>query len=262
MATGLYVYALVPADSVTTADVPAGINGAQLRLITSDGITALVHESETEPYQGPDSEVQRWILEHSQVVDEAWQVAGTVLPMTFNVIVAPDPETEQNAAQRLEHWLMGSGTLIRDHLERLRDYVELRVDISLDEEAATASHEDLVHMRQEAQTRPAGVQRLYRKRIEERTKQVADRMADELYPEYRQRLVALAEDMVENARLGKAPGSVTVLTASLLVRRAHIDAVGVELADIRDAQPGIDIRYLGPWPPYSFSDLPAMSEQE
>lgn len=136
------------------------------------------------------------------------------------------------------------------------------MDISLDEEAATASHEDLVHMRQEAQTRPAGVQRLYRKRIEERTKQVADRMADELYPEYRQRLVALAEDMVENARLGKAPGSVTVLTASLLVRRAHIDAVGVELADIRDAQPGIDIRYLGPWPPYSFSDLPAMSEQE
>ena len=261
MTTGLYVYALVPADSVATSELPAGIDGAQLRLVNSDGITAIVHESETEPYQGADSDVQRWILEHSQVVDEAWHAAGTVLPMTFNVIVAPDPETQQDAAQRLEQWLAGSGATIRDHLERLREYVELRVDISLDEEAATASHEDLVQMRQEAETRPAGVQRLYRKRIEERTKQVADRMADELYPEYRQRLVALAEDMVENARLGKAPGSVTVLTASLLVHRDQIDAVGVELADIRDTQPGINIRYLGPWPPYSFSDLPEMSEQ-
>lgn len=262
MTTGLYVYALVPADSVTTSELPAGIDAAPLRLVDSDGITAIVHESDTEPYQGPDSEVQRWILEHSQVVDDAWQAAGTVLPMTFNVIVAPDSETQQDAAQRLEQWLATSGATIRAHLERLRDYVELRVDISLDEEAATASHEDLVLMRQEVETRPAGVQRLYRKRIAERSKQVADRMADELYPQYRQRLVALAEDMVENARLGKTPGSVTVLTASLLVHNDHIDAVGVELADIRDTQPGINIRYLGPWPPYSFSDLPEMSERQ
>ena len=143
MTTGLYVYALVPADSVATSELPAGIDAAPLRLVDSDGITAIVHESDTEPYQGPDSEVQRWILEHSQVVDDAWQAAGTVLPMTFNVIVAPDPETQQDAAQRLEQWLAASGATIRDHLERLREYVELRVDISLDEEAATASHDDL-----------------------------------------------------------------------------------------------------------------------
>lgn len=262
MTTGLYVYALVPAGSITTSDVPAGIDGAELRFVNTEGITAIVHESETEPYQGPDSDVQRWILEHSQVVDDAWQVAGTVLPMTFNVIVAPNPETNQNAEQRLEQWLAASGPTIRTHLDQLREHVELRVDISLEEETATATHDDLVRLREEVETRPAGVQRLYRKRIEERTRQVVDRLADDLYPKYRQRLAALAEDMVENARLGKTPGSVTVLTASLLVHKDQTEAVGIELAAIRDHQPGVNIRYLGPWPPYSFSDVPELTEQD
>lgn len=260
--TGLYVYALVPTDSITIYDVPTGIDDAKLHFVEAQGITAIVHESATEPYQGPDSDVQRWILQHSQVVDDAWQTAGTVLPMTFNVIVAPDPETNQTAYQRLEQWLADAAETVKSHLEQLRHHVELRVDISLDEEAVTAGHDDIVALRESLESRSPGVQRLYRKRLEERTRQVADRIADELYPQYRQRLAALADDMVENARLGKTPGSVTVLTASLLVQEERMEAVGIELADIRDHQPGVNIRYLGPWPPYSFSDVPELTGVE
>src|SRR5699024_1290050 len=127
-------YALVPTDSITISDVPTGIDDAELHFVEAQGITAIVHESETEPYQGPDSDVQRWILQHSQVVDDAWQTSGTVLPMTFNVIVAPDPETNQTAYQRLEQWLADAAETVKSHLEQLRHHVELRVDISLDEE--------------------------------------------------------------------------------------------------------------------------------
>ncbi|HEY4558842.1 MAG TPA: GvpL/GvpF family gas vesicle protein [Enteractinococcus sp.] len=256
--TGLYVYALVPADTLTQADLPRGIDGAALDLVPAGQLAAIVHECETEPYQGPDSDVKRWVLEHSQVVDDAWQAAGTVLPMTFNVIVAPATETEQTAQHRLGEWLTSSADTIRDHLEKLRNHVELRVDISLDEETVTASHPEVLELSKGLEDRPAGVQRLYRKRLEERTRQVAERIADQLYPQYRQRLVALAEDMVENSKPGRTPGMVTVLTASLLVHQDNVDAVGVALADIRDNQPGVQIRYLGPWPPYSFADVPAL----
>src|SRR5699024_3238112 len=121
--------------------------------VEAQGITAIVHESETEPYQGPDSDVQRWILQHSQVVDDAWQTSGTVLPMTFNVIVAPDPETNQTAYQRLEQWLADAAETVKSHLEQLRHHVELRVDISLDEEAVTAGHDDIVALRESLESR-------------------------------------------------------------------------------------------------------------
>lgn len=258
---GLYVYAIIHEDTVTLADLPQGIDGAALQFVSSAGLTAIVHESETQPYQGPDSQVKRWVLEHSQVVDGAWQAAGTVLPMTFNVIVAPEHETARTAYKRLGQWLTTSADMIRAHLDKLRDHVELRVDISLDEETVTAAHQDILELRQGLEHRPAGVQRLHHKRIEERTRQIAERIADQLYPGFRQRLTALAEDMVESTRSGRSPGSVSVLTASLLVHQDNTHAVGLALADIQDTQPGAHIRYLGPWPPYSFADVPELHDR-
>lgn len=254
--TGLYVYAIIPAEGLSTTQLPQGINDQSLYLVESNGLAAIVHESAPEPYQGPDADVQRWILEHSDVVDAAWQHLGTILPVTFNVIVAPGDDAEHQPVQRLQAWLAKSADMMRAHLDKLRDHVELRVNISLDEDTATANDPELAKLRDGIDTRPAGVQRLYRKRLAERTRKAADRMADELYPRIRKRLIALAEDMVESPRLQREPGSVTVLNASLLVHRDVVDAIGVELADIRDNQPGAQIRYLGPWPPYSFGELP------
>lgn len=254
--TGLYVYAIIPAEGLSTTQLPQGINDQSLYLVESNGLAAIVHESAPEPYQGPDADVQRWILEHSDVVDAAWQHLGTILPVTFNVIVAPGDDAEHQPVQRLQAWLAKTADTMRAHLDKLRDHVELRVNISLDEDTATANDPELAKLRDGIDTRPAGVQRLYRKRLAERTRKAADRIADELYPRIRKRLIALAEDMVESPRLQREPGSVTVLNASLLVHRDVVDAIGVELADIRDNQPGAQIRYLGPWPPYSFGELP------
>lgn len=255
--TGLYVYAIVPAADIAETALGTGIDEEPLRLVTSDGLAAVVHASATEPYQGPDAEVERWILEHSQVVDAVWETANTVLPVTFNVIVSPGDNAE-TAEQRLMQWLASSADTVREHLEALRDRVELRVEISLDETVVASTSQELVEMQQATDSRSAGVQRLYRKRLEERTREVAEKAADRLYPEYRRRLATLVEDLSENTRLGRTPGRVSVLTVSLLVHRSDMDAIGLELADIRDTQPGAQIRYLGPWPPYSFADVPEL----
>lgn len=255
--TGLYVYAIVSADDIFERQFTTGIDDEPLHIVRAAGLGAVVHTSATEPYQGPDAEVERWILEHSQVVDTVWEAAGTVLPVTFNVIVRQGDDGA-SAEDRLQEWLAASADTVREHLEDLRDRVELRVEISLDEAVVASTSQDLIEMQRATESRPAGVQRLYRKRLEERTREVAEKAADRLYPEYRRRLVSLAEDLSENTRPGRNPGSVSVLTVSLLVNRADMDAIGLELADIRDHQPGAQIRYLGPWPPYSFADVPEL----
>jgi len=263
MATpGLYVYGIIPSESMASAQSGTGIDDNQLELISGGKLAAIVHACSTEPYQGPDSTVERWILEHSHVIDTVWQAAGTVLPMSFNVIVSPGDDATDSAENRLTNWLTASTDVLSKRLELLRDLVELRVEIALDEATVASMSQELLELQQATEARPAGVQRLYRKRMEERTREVTERTADELYPQYRHRLAACAEDLVENARPGRTPGSITVLTASLLVHKNKIDAIGVELADIRDSQPGANIRYLGPWPPYSFSEVPELGAEE
>src|SRR5699024_7898660 len=105
----------------------------------------------------------------------------------------------------------------------------------------------------------AGVQRLLRKRLEHRERELADALADDLYPGYRRRLATLAEDLVEN-RAGRAgAGQVPVASFSVLVPSEQTDAIGLALAEIREEQPAAHIRFLGPWPPYSFAEMPQMT---
>ena len=114
-------------------------------------------------------------------------------------------------------------------------------------------------MRAEMQERPAGVQRLLGKRLEQRERQWAEELTDEVYPEYRRRLAGLVEDLVENRSSRPEPGQVPVLSFAVLVPKEQTEAVGLELAQIQAEQPAVRIRFLGPWPPYSFAELPEVA---
>lgn len=254
-ASALYVYAIVPAP-VPGAMIGGltGIDDQAVHAVTApDGVAALVHEAEPVPYQGPDDTVKRWVLEHSQVVEHAWEVAGTVLPVTFNVLVRP--EGEETADERLRAWLQEHAASMRETLNRLRGRVELRVEISLDRAAATADDAEARALRTELEGKPPGLRRLLEKKAEQAERQAADRLADGLYPEYRRRLAGCVEDLTESRRTPSSPASVPVLSAAVLVRRESVESVGAELARIQEEQPAARIRFLGPWPPYSFVEL-------
>lgn len=249
----LYVYAIVPAP------VPGGlvaglkgIDGHPVRAVASPwGVAALVHEAEPVPYQGPDEEVKRWILEHSQVVERAWEEAGTVLPVTFNVLVRP--EGEESAGERLRAWLEAEAPTMRAALDRLRGHVELRVEIVLDRALAAAEDEEVRALRAEMESKLPGLRRLLERKLEQVERGVADRQADRLYPDYRRRIAARAEDLAEQRRSVAPAGGVPVLSVAVLARRDAVESLGAELARIQEEQPAARIRFLGPWPPYSFA---------
>ncbi|KAE8763913.1 GvpL/GvpF family gas vesicle protein [Georgenia thermotolerans] len=255
--SGLYVYAIVPADMPPT-QLGTGIDRAPLELVVAPGgVAAVVHEHAGNPYDGADEDVRRWVLEHGDVVERVFDAAGTVLPVSFNVIVAASDDAP--ARDRLRDWLGRGSSQLGGRLERLRGRVELRVEIALDPHDAAAGHPDARSLLAELGSRPAGVQRLLRKRLEQLEKEVTDALADELYPEYRRRLAALAEEITENRSARTDPGTVAVLTVAVLVAREDMPRVGEALADIQREQSAARIRYLGPWPPYSFADVPALT---
>ncbi|MFC8800761.1 GvpL/GvpF family gas vesicle protein [Promicromonospora sp. NPDC057138] len=248
---GLYVYAIVRG---VPADPGTGIDGAPLHVVTIDGgLSAVVHHHAGGPYTGADDEVRRWVVEHNDAVDRLWQRRSTLLPMTFNVIVAGTEE--ESARGRLEDWLTTHAEELLARLDQLDDRVELRVEIGLDQQETARGDPGAEAVRAELEGRPPGVQRLLRKKLDRIERDVTGALADELYQEYRRRLAGVSQELTENRSARAEPGVVPVLSFSLLVRQEEREAVGRELAAIRDEQPAARIRYLGPWPPYSFADV-------
>ena len=250
----LYVYALVPSGS-PHPDV-TGIAEAPLHMVTApSGVAAVVHSHHAAPYEGGDDDVKRWVLQHSDVVEACWTRASSVLPVSFNVIVRPSAETGASAADQLQEWLTTVGDELRHKLEELAGTSELRVEISLDHHEFPQEHETVRELQQEKESRPAGVRRLLEKRLEKLEKRLTDSAADHLYPNYRSRIAARCLQVQEYTSSQRPKGAVSVLSAACLVTSEGIPELGAELSNIQDEETAAQIRFLGPWPPYSFVDL-------
>jgi len=244
----LYVYAVIP-DIGRRDWGRIGLDEAQVRAESAGPVAALVHDVPAgRPYQGPDAQVREWVLQHSRVVEQGWEAAGTVLPVSFDVLVSGDDVTP--APQHLRRWLEDTQTTLTAALERFRDRVELKIELgfrSVAENAAANTPEPT------AITLAGGRERLLEKKRALERAEALHRRADDLYQTVRRRLAGQAEDLVEH-RGGQAAGTVTVFRGSLLVPRAGIERVGAELAQLQRETPDLVIRFLGPWPPYSFAD--------
>lgn len=257
----LYVYGIIPAGS--PAPAVAGIDGAELQTVTApSGLAAVVHTHRSGPYEGPDEDVKRWVLAHSDVVDDCWNRAGAVLPVSFNVIVRPSERTGAPAIDQLTEWLDGSAGELSQKLGELAGTSELRVEITLDQHAKAADHAAVRELRAEMETRPAGVRRLLEKRLDKLEKQITDQAADELFPASRARIAAHCLQIQGYTPSSRTKGAISVLSVACLVDEPQIGALGAELAEIRDEIPAADIRFLGPWPPYSFVDLTAPGPEQ
>ncbi|MFE1846986.1 GvpL/GvpF family gas vesicle protein [Streptomyces sp. NPDC059515] len=252
--SALYVYALVP-DRPGAADGVTGLDGRPLRLaaVPGTGVAALVHDAAPTPFEGGDDEVRRWVAEQSEAVTAVWERTGSVLPMTFNVLVAGDPGAGRGAEERLADWVAEQEPAVGARLEELAGRCELRVEITLDRAAVAG---DGPHAPEEAadEARSPGMRRLLAKQRERAARDAAGQLADALHAEVRHRLLSLAEDLRDRGPTRRADDETAVLSAALLVRREDIDAVGAVLSDLGARQPAVRIRFLGPWPPFSFTD--------
>ena len=250
----LYVYTIVPDTGADPDFGPIGINSAPVFTVSADdaGIAAVVHAGSPIAFQGSDDDVRRWVLEHSRVVERAWETCGTTLPVTFNVIVKSDAEA--SADDRLRAWLRDSADRLRSRLDALRDRVELRIEIALDRDAVTRESPRVEAVLREMADKPAGMRRLLERKLEQVRKDAAAATADQLYPDIRRRIAAITEDLVENRRARTNPDHEFVFSAAVLTHRSNIESIGAELARIQAEQPAARIRFLGPWPCYSFSD--------
>lgn len=244
--TALYLYCIVPSvDSMPVLSSPA-LDGGSVHAIRYEGLAALGHACPPQPYQGGEEEVRAWIAAHNAVVEEAWELAGTVLPMSFDVLVREGGGWSAKA--NLVGWLAKHYEVLQSRLRAVEGRDEVGVQILWDNERlTTCMTSDARAASEPASGRAFFVRQELRRELKERLEQEAEAGSRR----YFENLVVLADDVrVNKTRPVKLRQM--VLNLSLLVARTGISRVGEYLEEV-SAEPGVEVRFTGPWPPYSFA---------
>ena len=226
----VYLYAI--AESSPEAPGVGGLDGAALRLVTADGLSAVVSDRGRDGLAG--SEAELWA--HETVVERV-MAKRTVLPMRFGSTL------EDEAAVRA--LLHERRTALVEALDRVRGAVELGLRAAwstqaLEENANWTSAPELGSS-DDDDHRPGTAYLAVRLERDRRAKALADRIDGPL------RGLARASER----RL--KPGQGTLLRSAYLVDRERLDAFRARVEELDDEIGEAEIVCTGPWPPYSFS---------
>ncbi len=246
---GRYVYCVLSGE---TRDWSLrGLDGKPVRAICAAGMTALVHDCLPEPCQGDDEKVKSWVLAHSDVVDAAWERSGTVLPLAFDTIIRPGDGMEGD--MRVEQWLTSEGHRFRGLLERLRGKVELGVQVIWDQrlvgESIARVDDTIRTLQSEMADKPKGMAYFYRQKIERALRQAIEAKAEADCRSCFRRVSELFPEIRSNP-LKKLPDRLMIVNLSVLSPRDRVSELGALLAGFQAE--GVEVRFTGPWPPYSF----------
>ncbi len=260
--TGRYLYCLVDLDEgQDTGTVPVdidGIEGESVFLITARqaAVGALVHEREG-PFDSTDlTKLRDWLLAHQQVVDAAGDRFGTPLPVQFDTVLDGDDEA-------VAAWLDRNSGQVTDAFGELDGCWEYRVTLSWDptgfEAEQRTTDAELSSIDQRLDRSGTGTQFLLEKKYDQRLRELVRQRETALKEMLVDRLSADAREVTERpvqsdaaASLGLELDSDAIGQVALLAPSTAESALGSTLDDIADT-PGVDVRFTGPWPPYTFA---------
>ncbi|WP_423999121.1 gas vesicle protein GvpL [Haloarcula salina] len=259
--TGRYLYCvadLTDAGEMTdgTELGTDGVDGERPYLVPVDGLGAVVHRRD-DPYDSNDgATVKRWLLEHQGVVDAVHDRFGTPLPVRFDTIVEGDDEA-------VAAWLERTGPTLRSALDDLAGHSEYRIELRCDADPFGASAVDadarLDELREDATGADTGTAFLREKQARQRERSLVATEWQETVAAVRESLASHATEvesvdrtvsaLVETDRADDADFETTF---AALADDAAASAIGERLDEVA-ATPGLEVRYTGPWPPYTFA---------
>ncbi|MHB1418084.1 MAG: GvpL/GvpF family gas vesicle protein [Bacillota bacterium] len=254
--SGRYVYCVTIGTPPSLG--PCGLNGAAVEPIFYRNICALTHLSLPAPYQGNAEELINMVLCHGNVVDTVWAQTGHIVPVTFNTIIIGK---ERTAEENVRLWLSRNYNYLVRMLHFFAGKVELGVQINWDKDHASAIFRKTTENRvpePQDQARTKGTAYLLKRQREKIHRQIMAATIQEAKEDYYRRLARYTDD-VREGKIQDPVGKLMILNASILVKRPQIGLVGDELATLSRKQ-GVEVKFTGPWPPYSFVCIPEGTE--
>ena len=257
---GRYLYCLVytPGGAGTDPEWSTeGIEDEPVSVVTAGAVGAVVHSCDSLYDTDDPQTIQQWLLSHQRVVDEAGEAFGTPIPFQFDTILAGGDET-------LVDWLASESDRLETELSALAGHWEYRVEVTHHEDARAEiaeADEELSSLSQRIDDAESGTSYLLEqqyekeinKRLRQHRQQQAQSVADRIAPH-----VAALESLGTRRSTGvgidtgQDDDPEPIARFAVLATDEGTEALGDELDEIA-AEPGVEIRFTGPWPPYTFA---------
>jgi len=176
-----------------------------------------------------------------------------VLPSGFDTIIKGGEGL--SAEENLKKWLEEDHENLKEKLEKVRGRAEVGVQIYWNPkvvvEKLMETSEEIGKLGEEMKEKPPGMAYFYKQKIERALKKEMDERADDYFKDFYSRIKGYADDIrVEKTKKTERDRQM-LMNLSLLIHRDKIKLLGEELAKIKEVE-GMDVRFTGPWPPYSF----------
>jgi hypothetical protein len=253
---GRYVYCLV---DIKTGDPTGlsvtGIDDEPIFVIGSERVGVVVHECDT-LYDTDDMEqVKQWLLTHQQVIDAAGEQFGTPLPMRFDTIIGGgNPNVKQ--------WLQHHYDMIREELTAFAGTWEYRIHLLWDSSAFETRVKDenecLQELQQRQQQAGAGKSFLLQKQYDKHLRELKQKRRNTLLDSLNETVSPIVKELTDQTSQSgphDQPSSSTeehVTRLAVLADEADESTLGSRLDEIVE-EDGVQIRFTGPWPPYTFA---------
>lgn len=258
---GRYLYCIVDVSDVSDAATGTsletdGVDGETPTLVVEDGLAAVVHRR-GRPYDSADeATIKRWLLQHQGVVDAAHDRFGTPLPVRFDTIV-------EGSDDALTSWLERRRSTLQPALDAFAGHSEYRIELRCDADpfgaSAVSADDRLDELQTEADEQSSGTAFLRSKQADRRERSLVANQWQETTATVRESLANNAADIQTVDRpvssLAEADHSDDAdfeTTFAILADEAGASVIGDRLDEVA-AQPGVRVRYTGPWPPYTFT---------
>ncbi|MBI1920347.1 MAG: GvpL/GvpF family gas vesicle protein [Geobacter sp.] len=246
---GRYIYC-VAEDGKDVSFGKIGISGGEVYTVHFDGLAAVVHDA---PAVSPDcrdrDKMIDWAVSHQRVVDMAWKMFGTVLPIRFHTII-------KGGADGLEQWLGQNHGELRKKLSRLRGRKEYGVQVFWDANHVAGRLADSTPALRDLKIKAGagtGTAYLHGQLLEKALKCGMEKEAQRFFEDIFKRINDVAERIVVEEPKQADQQRQMIMNLSLLVHGGRYEDLKEEL-EIVDRMDGIAIRLTGPWPPYSFAE--------
>jgi len=229
-----------------------GIEGSQVYTIPYKDLCAVVHNCPAQPYESKDKKVvESWIIAHEETIETAWKRLGTVLPLGFDTIIKAD---EEDPEEVVKAWLKEDYQSLEEKLNKVKGQVEYGVQISWDTKIITREliekDPELKRLEQEITSKPKGVAYMYKQKLEKLIRGKLEKEAERCFKEFYETIKHCTDEVkVEKLKKEDEPRQMLMNLSCLADKDDR--TLGGELEKFNNRE-GFFVRFIGPWPPYSF----------
>ena len=236
-----------------------GVEDEPVSLVPVDQVGAVVHECDGVYDSGDLTQIHRWLISHQSVIDDVADRFGTPLPFQFDTIVRGDDQV-------LERWLREEYDAILETVKTLSGHWEYRIEVVRTDPIEPARLEEgddeLSSLRTEIERASEGTAFLLEKRYDRRVEALRQGRRESFASTLIDRLADHAREVHElerspSMKLSESVGNraddheETVCRLTALAHEDREGEIGTVLDDVA-SEPGLEVRFTGPWPPYTF----------